>query len=117
MLSTSWAALSPAVSPTTWRPPCDVVESATAWTVRLEISGVAEEAIEIALYEDSLVVEGSRPWPGVSAGDRIHLAELRYGPFRFELELPPDVDPAAVRASYERGLLTVVLPRARRQLP
>lgn len=117
VLSAAWTTFAPAPVPPVWRPPCDVVEGAGAWTVRLEIGGVDEDALEIALYEDSVVVEGTRPWPGTDAGDRVHLAELRYGPFRFELDLPPDVDRDAVRGTYEGGLLTLVLPKTRRAAP
>jgi HSP20 family molecular chaperone IbpA len=40
--------------------------------------------------------------------------ELDYGPFRRELVLSADVDPERGRASYEQGLLTIVLPLAQR---
>lgn len=109
VLSTTWAVISPAPA---WRPPCDVVEGAAGWTVRLEIGGVSEEGVEVSLYEDSLVVEGTRPWPGVVAGDRVHLAEVRYGPFRLALELPGGIERDGARASWDRGLLTIVLPKA-----
>ncbi len=112
LFSTSWALLAPAVATARWRPPCDVVEGVDARTVRLELGGVPEEDLEVAVYEDSLVVEGARPWPGVEPGARVHLAELRYGAFRVELPLPGGVDPAAVRGTLDRGLLTLVLPRA-----
>ncbi len=116
VFSAAFATLSPTVAAPVWRPPCDVLESAAAWTVRAEIAGLADDEIEIALYEDSVVIEGTRPWRGAVPGERVHLAELRYGPFRFELELPGEVDRSAVRASYDRGLLTVVLPKVPRRL-
>jgi HSP20 family protein len=116
--SAAWSALSTAVpvAAPLWRPPCDVLESADAWTLRAELAGLAEEELEIALYEDSVVIQGTRPWPGVVPGERVHLAELRYGPFRVELALPDEVDRDAVRAGYDRGLLTVLLPKLPRRL-
>jgi HSP20 family protein len=39
--------------------------------------------------------------------------EIDYGSFRREVALPEPVDTSAARASYERGLLTIVLPLAR----
>jgi HSP20 family protein len=114
--SATWATLPPAVAAPVWRPACDVLESAAAWIVRAELAGLAEDDIELALYEDSIVIQGTRPWPGAVPGERVHLAELRYGPFRFELELPGEVDRDAVRARYDRGLLTVVLPKTPRRL-
>jgi HSP20 family protein len=95
-----------------WRPPCDVAESAEEWHVTAELGGLDEDDLEILLYEDSVVIQGVRPWRGAVEGVRVHLAEVRYGPFRFALDLPPAVDRAAVRASYDRGMLSVVLPKA-----
>ena len=40
--------------------------------------------------------------------------EIEYGPFQRRIELSEDVDAARASASYERGLLRVVLPLAER---
>lgn len=117
-LAAAWAsALSARPSAAEWRPPCDVTEGASGWTVRIEIGGLADDDLEILVYEDSLVVQGERPWPGAGEAERVHLAELRYGRFRVAVELPPAVDRDAVEARYDRGILTVALPRALRGAP
>ena len=36
--------------------------------------------------------------------------EIDYGPFRRQVALGADVDVAQARATYERGILTIVLP-------
>lgn len=111
-LAAAWsAALSAPVAPPEWRPPCDVLESGDAWTLRAELGGLADEDLEILVYEDSIVVQGVRPWRGATGAVRVHLAELRYGPFRFALDLPTGIDRDAVRAGYERGILTLVAPK------
>jgi HSP20 family protein len=40
--------------------------------------------------------------------------ELDYGPFRRQVALGADVDVAQARATYEQGVLKVVLPLAQR---
>jgi HSP20 family molecular chaperone IbpA len=40
--------------------------------------------------------------------------EIDYGPFRRQVALGTDVDVAHARATYERGILTIVLPVAQR---
>jgi HSP20 family molecular chaperone IbpA len=40
--------------------------------------------------------------------------EIEYGPFQRRVTLAEDVDPAAGKATYERGLLTVILPLAQK---
>jgi HSP20 family protein len=43
--------------------------------------------------------------------------ELEYGPFQRRIQLPDGVDAAAARATYDRGLLKIVLPVAQRPAP
>ena len=40
--------------------------------------------------------------------------QIEYGPFQRRISLAEDVDPAAAEATYEHGLLTVVLPLAQK---
>ena len=40
--------------------------------------------------------------------------EIEYGPFQRRIALAEDVDPAAGEATYERGLLKVILPLAQK---
>src|SRR5579883_1695194 len=43
-----------------WRPPTDVYETPERLVVKMELAGVSEEAIDVTLYADRLVVSGSR---------------------------------------------------------
>ena len=81
--------------------------------VVVELPGVEPEDVQIVATPQALLVAGERRRP---PGDRrvYQQMELDYGPFRRELLLGDDVDPEGGRASYERGLLTIVLPLARR---
>jgi HSP20 family protein len=82
-------------------------------TVVVELPGVDAEDIEIAASPGSLVVSGQRRRPRVP-GRHYQQMELDYGPFQRQIALTDDVDTAGAHASYERGLLTVVLPVASR---
>ena len=100
------------LGPVAWQPPADVRETADAISVAVELAGMDEDAIDISLYPDALVIAGVRP-PVDCAPDTIfHRAEIRPGPFQLVLTLPQPVDADAVTASYDRGLLTVELPKA-----
>src|SRR6185437_13796586 len=43
-----------------WRPPTDLHETEDAYFVKVEIARMAEEDIEVTLYEDAVVVSGVR---------------------------------------------------------
>jgi HSP20 family molecular chaperone IbpA len=95
-----------------WRPEADVYETATAFTVTVEVGGIDEEDLEVTLFEDGVVVEGERRLACEEACV-YHAASIRQGPFRLEVLLPATVDRTAVEAHYDRGLLRIRLPKAR----
>ena len=91
-----------------WRPPADVVETASEVIVLVELAGVDHEPLDVLLFEDALIVEGERRLPAYPAGV-YHTAEIRQGQVRLELPLPAPIDPEQVDARYERGLLEMRL--------
>jgi len=100
------------LAPARWRPATDLSETAAGFAVTVQLAGVDPELLDEQLYEDALVVEGTRPATGSAAGV-YHSAEIRYGPFRVEVPLPGAIDPEGIDARYDRGLLQIALPRPR----
>jgi HSP20 family protein len=107
-----WGATVIAVASRAWRPAMDVCETDAGLTVVVELAGLDEERTEVALYADALLVEGERSLRGCGPEGRYHRAEIRQGPFRIELPLPFPIDASGIDATYDGGLLRVVLPRA-----
>lgn len=96
----------------TWRPLADILESPETMIVKVELAGMTEEEIEVTLYEDALIVSGTRQ----DAHGRLpnlyyHEAQVRYGPFRLEVFIPYRIQGDAVTARYENGFLWVELPK------
>lgn len=92
-----------------WRPPTDVYETDTAVVVRVEIAGMKDEDFSVSLTGRNLVIRGFRP----DAAERkaYHQMEILFGVFRSEVELPGPVITDRVRAEYQKGFLTVILPK------
>jgi HSP20 family protein len=96
-----------------WRPPTDVYETPERLVVKMELAGVPEEAVEITLYADHLVVSGTRTdREPAGAQGAYREAGIHYGPFRAEVRLPTTVDGEHVVATLDNGFLTITLPRA-----
>jgi HSP20 family protein len=92
---------------------CYRTEDPPALTVVVELAGVDAEDVHVDATPQALVIHGERRRP--DAHGRVYQQmEIEYGPFQTRVALPADVDTAAARASYDRGLLTVVLPVAQR---
>ena len=77
--------------------------------VILELPGIDPEQIEIVAGGRTLSVAGARERPPVPAG-RVQQMELEYGPFQRQLQLGDEIDSSRATATYERGLLRIVLP-------
>ena len=99
-----------------YRPQVDCYESGDPpeLTAIVELAGVEPDDVHLVVAGRTLVVSGERRLERSEA--RVYnRMEIEYGPFYRELVLPEDVDSGAARATYDRGLLKIVLPVARRQ--
>jgi HSP20 family protein len=92
---------------------CYRTEDPPQLTVVVELPGVDPAELQIVATAQVLLVAGERRRPQ-GDGRVYQQMEIDYGPFRREVVLSTDVDPDQARASYERGLLTIVLPLAER---
>jgi HSP20 family molecular chaperone IbpA len=97
-----------------FRPRADCVraDDPPRLTVVVELPGVDAEDVQISAAPRELVIEGQRAQP--DGGGRYQQIEIDYGAFQRRIPLAEEVDPDGVTASYDRGLLTIVLPLARR---
>ena len=96
-----------------WRPDADVYQTADTVEIVVDLAGVEEDDFEVQLFEDVLVVAGSRRLPACDPGAVYQAAGIRQGPFQVEVPLPAPVDSERVEAHYERGLLRITLPKGR----
>lgn len=101
-----------ALGPSAWRPHADVAETPEAFAVVVELAGVHEEDVDILLFENALVVRGSRHHPQRSQDAVFHAAEIRVGRFRLEVQFPRTIRADLVEASLSEGLLHIRLPKA-----
>src|SRR5437870_9905140 len=98
-----------------FRPQVDCYRTAepAELTVLIELPGVDPEAIDLVIAEGTLYVAGERKRPRCE-GQSYQQMELDYGSFRRQVQLGVDVDVDHAHATYERGILKVVLPIAQR---
>jgi HSP20 family protein len=83
-------------------------------TVVVELPGVEPDSVRVVATGRTVVVAGERRRPR-SEGRVYQQMEIEYGPFEREVVLSADVDTDAAHATYTRGLLTIVLPLAKRR--
>jgi len=100
-----------------WSPPTDVYETDASIVVKIEIAGLHPEDFSISLAHRVLVVRGLRQDPVSKLA--YQQMEINYGQFQTEVHLPwPVNEDAEIEATYDRGFLTILLPKAPvRQVP
>jgi len=91
---------------------CYRTEDPAELTVIVELPGVDPEQVDLVVNGNTLTLAGTRTRPRC-AGQVYHQMELDYGSFRRQIQLPEPVAVSRATATYERGLLKVVLPLAR----
>jgi HSP20 family protein len=94
-----------------WRPPTDVLETAGAFVVRVELAGMRDAEIAITLDDRGLRIEGVRPERNDERPLGYHQMGISYGAFAVEVFLNRPYDYERVAARYDDGFLFVELPK------
>lgn len=92
-------------------PSVDVVENDTAIVLTAELPGITEEDVDVSIHNGVLSIKGEKKMEKKDDKDNYHVVERRYGSFQRSMRLPPSVDEAAVAAKFDKGVLTVTMPK------
>ncbi|MDX1541564.1 MAG: Hsp20/alpha crystallin family protein [Geminicoccaceae bacterium] len=89
----------------------DVGETDKEIKVRAELPGVDEQDVEVTLADDVLTIKGEKRVEEERKGENHHMVERSYGSFARSLRLPSGIDQSQVHATFDKGVLTVTLPK------
>src|SRR5579883_2777753 len=84
-----------ALTTSSFAPAVDVYEDEHQVSLKLEVPGVDEKDLDIRVENNTLTVTGER----------------KYGSFTRTFTLPTTVDAEQVKASYDKGILKISLPK------
>ena len=101
----------------TWIPAVDIQETDKAFVFTAELPGLGKDDVEITLEENLLTLSGSRELNEKEEGDTYHRIERAYGSFSRSFSLPSQVDSSGIDATFEKGLLTVSVPKSEQAQP
>ncbi len=94
----------------TWRLPVDIYTTPEEVVITASVPGVDPEQVEITLEGDVLTIKGELPAPLENV--EYVMRERRFGPFSRSLTFNVPLHAEAIEATFERGVLTVVAPKA-----
>ena len=99
----------------TWSLPLDVYATPEEAVVIAAVPGMSPEHLEITYTDNTLTLSGSVPSPTkTEQGQNAtwYLRELWSGQFQRTVMLPFEVDASTAEATFEHGIVRIVLPKA-----
>jgi HSP20 family protein len=100
-----------------WAPAMDVLENEDHFVLRADLPGMTEEDVSIEVEDQTLTISGERKSESELKEEGYHRVERAFGAFSRSLTLPKGVDPEAVEASFDRGVLEVRIPKPEERKP
>lgn len=94
-----------------WVPPVDLLETSEAFVLVAELPGFKAADVTITATAGTLVLAGERPLLA-PAPERFLRIERSSGRFSRSFAFGEDIDVEAITATFERGLLTIRVPKA-----
>jgi HSP20 family protein len=94
-----------------WIPPMDLAETDEEFVLRADLPGLEEDDLKIEVKGSVLTISGEREAEHEDSGRGFHRVERSFGRFSRSLDLPEGIDPAAVKARFDRGVLEVRFPK------
>lgn len=94
-----------------WLPAMDVSETEDSILVKAELPGLEVKDIEVSLLGDRLIIKGEKKREEEKKGEHFHSTERYYGTFQRSFRLPATVNTEKIEAKFDKGVLTVTLPK------
>jgi HSP20 family protein len=95
-------------------PKVEVTEDKKAYEITAELPGVDEADVNLTLQDDVLTFSGEKKSQREEKKKGYQVSERSYGSFRRSFRLPNDVDADQISAKFDKGVVTITLPRTAR---
>jgi HSP20 family protein len=105
------------LAPTPWAPRVDIVETEKELIVKADLPGIDPKEVEVTVMDELLVLRGEKKAEKEEKGKDFRRVERFAGAFYRELPLPSGVDAEKVSATFEKGVLTIAIPKKPGLLP
>jgi HSP20 family protein len=100
-----------------WLPAMDLAETDDEFVLRADLPGLSEQDVNIELEDNVLTISGQRKSEYEERKEGFHRVERASGTFSRSLTLPEGVDPAGIKAGFDRGVLEVHIPKPEERKP
>ena len=92
-------------------PTMDVAETDKEIEITAELPGLEEKDVQINVADNILTIRGEKKAEKEQKDKNYRMVERSYGAFERSLELPEGVNADAIKASIDKGVLKVTVPK------
>ena len=95
-----------------WVPNTDIYVTDESLVIKVELSGMRREDLELSIEDNLLRISGQRPDNCRNAKCKFLVVEIQYGSFECVLEIPSGYDLNNAQAIYQNGFLRIDVPKS-----
>jgi HSP20 family protein len=106
-----------AFSRNAWMPALDVREVEDRFELTVDLPGIEPDAVTVNYEDGTLSISGSREFSKEESGETWHRIERSFGTFARQVRLPRTADAEHIEATFDRGVLTVTVPKVEAAKP
>lgn len=99
-------------------PAIDVHENEDSYLIKADLPGINKDDIEVKLDNGILTIKAETHSEDKQEEDgKLIRQERHFGQYIRQLSVGSDIDPQAIKASFDNGVLSLSLPKVRHQPP
>ena len=102
---------------TTWAPAVDIFETEHELVVKADLPDIKPEELDIRVENNILTIRGERKFEKKVNESNYLRVERTYGSFSRSFSLANTVNPEGIKAEYQNGVLTLVVPKREEAKP
>lgn len=99
-----------------FNPSIDMTEDDREIRITAELPGIDEKDIEVNLSKEALTIKGQKTQEKEEKGRESYYMERSYGSFQRVIQLPAEVMADKIDANFKKGVLTIKLPKAAKEI-
>jgi HSP20 family protein len=100
-----------------WIPAMDLVETDEHFILRADLPGLSEDDVKIEFEDNLLSISGERRTEHEDKREGFYRVERAMGTFSRSLTLPEGINVDAVKATFDKGVLEVQIPKPEERKP
>ena len=94
-----------------------MVENDNEYVVRASLPGVAPDAVQITVHNDTVSLRAEVKSQEEKKGETWHVRERRHGVYQRSFSLATPINSDQAKAEFQNGVLTLTLPKAETAKP